>query len=732
MLHLSTNTMQYLNRIKGIRICLLALGILTLGPGLLAQAKKQADLSFLQELYTHRLAQIGDIEQLSAGKAVPESWMNNSAVVLLDYTRYFVEDSVKTANYGFYSRTRVLLNDLFAVNDFSSFNLEDDEWFELRVYKKNGTVIHLDRSRAVEGDVRVFNSEKKIDYSYTTETRVPVPNLEIGDIVEYERFWENIGRDKKGKNKRHNFKSRYSRHYLNETFPVLKRVIDIDVSAPYYVKWQSLNEAPELTLLKEESNKKYYRFVDENRANIKGEYWSARRLELPQVKFSIQKADKKAGLLNETGLNAYSKNWFLEMARKAATDLKNSHSGFYLEYEKDNYIPYKAESAVKNFYTYYRRHYFVHQRSPDAEYDNYRFMTMLSRFLNKWGLQHEFILAVPKELGTIDQVISPEELYWAIRLKSSGTIIGEFNAYSTLNELSTSVRGTEAYVVYLGKQNKQKGKIYREELPVQLAEDNKYRYNIEVKLLDHSLKVNRINTYSGLARYEHINDLPHFVFDRDYRDLYGSDYGLGLVPYYAFTDQDNLLEKLENLRDRYWVDQFRLASREMGNRLKNPYFEIKDYKLLKITDGARSERDPTLIFEEEYEAKGLVSRAENRLVIDIGRLLGTSFTLFDSEDTLRLTGIDHKLPRTVEHILYFDVPEGYTYKGLEQFDTLVNNETGSYEIRFEKEAGGFTIRTTRIYKAAYFDKSHWPAVKELVDINAFINAKHIILIQSEK
>lgn len=722
--------MWYSNKIKpGIRIRLAIGSILLFAFSLSAQEKDSTNLSRLEQVFQYRSSEVSDLQELASYTELPEAWKNNSAIVLLDYTRYFVEGSGNKPNYGLYTQTRVLLNDQYAVNDFSSFTIEESEWFEVKVYKKDGKVVLLDRSRAVSGDVWIYNKKEKIDLSFTTEIRIPVPNLEVGDIIVYERFWENIY----GEKGRIPFRPRYFRSYLNERFPVVKRVIDIDLSSAFYLKWQSINGAPELQLREEKEGSKTYRFVDEMRQNVKGEYWSAKDMEFPQVKFSIQKKPKKTSARIETGLGAYSKDWFLAMAKEANQDYKNSHSGYYLEYDKEESVLFRSERSVKDFYVKFRRYYFIQLHEPEAEFDNYKFIVTMGRLLKKWQLDYELVMALPKEAGTIDQVVHPDEIYWAIRIKETGTVLGEFSVHSSINEWENSVRGTMAYFVDFSGKNKKKGRIYQEEIPTQTMDENTYNYFLTIKLDGNILKVNRVNSFTGLARYGDLGDLPYFIFDEDYTALYGSKYGLGIVPYYLYKDQSSGLEKtLEDLSKRYWKDQFARASRHMVNNLSNPYYEVENYELTEIMDGGRATINPTLVYSEAYEAHGLVYNADTNLVINIGHLLEHSFTLFDTEDSLRLTGIDYGLPRMLVYDLNFSIPEGYKCVGIEQFDTILSNETGSYEVRGELKEKTFVIHVTRSYTAPYFDKSHWPQVMELLELSTFIKTKHILLIKAPK
>ena len=127
------------------------------------------DSTYLQVLKTMRdarVADIADIDALFSTKTLPSEWDKASAVILVHYSKYYVETQDGKPAFGAYSKTRVLLNDAFAVNDFSSFTLDEDEWLEVKVIKKDGKVIELDPSRAVKGDVRVVNRKKKLDFSF--------------------------------------------------------------------------------------------------------------------------------------------------------------------------------------------------------------------------------------------------------------------------------------------------------------------------------------------------------------------------------------------------------------------------------------------------------------------------------------------------------------------------------------------------------------------------------------
>ncbi len=671
-----------------------------------------------------RVADIADIDALFSTKTLPSEWDKASAVILVHYSKYYVETQDGKPAFGAYSKTRVLLNDAFAVNDFSSFTLDEDEWLEVKVIKKDGKVIELDPSRAVKGDVRVVNRKKKLDFSFTTNVRIPVPSLEVGDIIEYERFWENKYIDAKGKEQRKAFKERFNRIQLTESYPVLLRVMDFDIASPFVLKWLSKNEAPEIKELSSNSVSKQYRFKDEERAAVKGEYWTAKYQELPFVKFAIVDAAGNVKMVNEKSLGAYSDDWFIALAKETLNNKAESHSHVYLDYIKQHEPKRKSEYEVRSFYEYYRRKFFLLENSPNDEMANKRFIQVMSRILKKWNIEHEVIIAMPKHRGTLQEVVSDMELYWAIRLPS-GDILGEFDAYSAMNTFYTRIYGTEYYAF-----DTENWTLKKEKLEQMKPEENVYSHRLNVNLSGSVLEVEQENSFSGFSRYAYLSDLPAFIYNSDYIDLYGKYYGV--VSFSGYKDPGDLLTLLTRIKKRYWRYKFDLAGKRLVSHVRSPYYSVKNYSLQDIEDGARSIKDPRLEYSETFNAHGLVSIADSSIIIDIGRFLGSSFDIIDSEDTIRETGIDFRLPRRIEQSLYFNIPDGYEIAGGKDLDTLIENSTGSFEVNFINDGMGIKIKTTRTYASDYYPKEYWDEVVEIVKASARTNEKRIVLIKKTK
>ncbi len=702
-------------------------------------AKKKTKLEKALEKGCRKILSKVDLDQPGfVTMEAPQKWVKESAVVLLNFTKIQRMDEKRASPSGsiwrIYNRKRILLQDQFAINDFSYFQISKGEYLEITVIKPDGTKFILDKSKAVSSDTRLEDFSFLNYVVLNSEQRIPVPNLEPGDIIEIERFWENVAEGYNGQLYRTAFSNYYSVIELNDRYPTYQRIIEYELNAANRISWKSLNGAPDLQSVKIKKDYGYYRFQDSLRDRVKGEYWSPGLLKQPSIKYALTQRYTR---------NDFSHRSFEPLKEVTSDDIKSSvyeliskreliHSGvireFVLAYKNEEM---DDETYINRFYEFYRAHfYFRVAEDFDDKINNARFFMIMKGILEKRKIEYDILVGIPRDLGTLDQIISSRELTLGLRIRESGEIIHVFNAYSTMGEVGEDLLGTEVYVLNSASKYKRLT-IEKERLPSSQFDQHVYSHDIRASLLPGytKIKLEVTNKMKGLPRYNYMSRMPYTLFNADLSLLYGEDaLRINLSPvYYEDMEKEELKEEEHRVDTMFRYTLTKVAKKKMERSHGSKYFEVADYEELTVLKNGRSYENKELEYKEVYEIEGLSGRAGNYYVIELGRLLGNQMEIVDSEDSIRTQDIYFGYPRTIEYTLKFDLPPGMQVEGLDQFNVNVDNEAGAYIVSSEINNGMLIVKAKKVYKAALLDKSDWPKVLEFIDAASELNNKKIIL-----
>lgn len=706
--------------------------------------EKKTEIEKGLEKSKKRLVSKLDIDPYLQINTAPEKWKDESAVILLDYhnIQRVYEGSTKPKGKASreYTLQRILIQDQFAVNDFSEFRLYPGVLLEITVIKPNGDKIILDKSKAVSGEIRLEDYIGINPFRMTSKEKIPVPGLEPGDIIEIEAFYENlitIG----GSLMRGGWYRSYDTELLGKDYPVYYKLMDFDLDEDVQLAWKSMNGAPAIETLKKKKNEYHYRFVDSVRNRIKGEFWSPGTVTLPYIKYNLaSRVYSSDGGVHEfhspfgeilSGINEeHIKTLVYSLYR---LNEEETHSNIIREFvlhhrgEKMD-----DETYVNRFYEYYRAHY--HFRVADEYTDvknNLSFILIMKRILEKRKLEYDFVVAIPRTLGKLDDILSVREVLVGLRVRETGQIIQLFNVYSSMGELSSNIYGGDIYVATPAKK-RSRILVEKEQLPSLGKEANKFNYEIHAQLLPgfEKIKVEREVELQGIAKYVYFDDMPYSLFERDFKMLWGDNYLSlgGIYPeYYDEMDPDEYKEEATRRDTAFLYELNKNAYRKLKRSHSNKYYQIEEYESFELIADGRSFERENLKYKEIYTIEGICGNAGNYYIVDIGRLLGQQMELMDSEDTIRTQDIYFGYPRVIRYRLRFELPAGMQAEGLEDFNINVSNETGSYVITAKQEGNVLVFEAVKEYNGILYEKKEWPKVKAFVDAAAELNSKRIIL-----
>ncbi|TNE80320.1 MAG: hypothetical protein EP332_08120, partial [Bacteroidetes bacterium] len=325
---------------------------------------------------------------------VPEKWKDESAVILYKYLYYQAERNFNNNFYmtedviRVYSKYRIKLQDNFAINDFSEFYFGDRDLLQIKVIKTDGTEYEVDMEEAKGSDTKFddFLGLSGLSLTIDSYKKIPVPNLDKGDMIEVTLVSENL-RIYSGKTYHTNHIPELETLTLAGAYPIMHQFIEFNLEDPFRLNFKSLNGAPALRPIKVKEAKASFIFQDSMRARVKSEYWSGGFGFNPSVKYVITKKVNTNLGLDFTGESMEAKTEVseeevLKLANFIYRNTESSSSGVYFDFIKRFRGQLKTnDDYIEKFYYYYRARVFSKDKS--RRFNNIQFVMNLSRILKK-------------------------------------------------------------------------------------------------------------------------------------------------------------------------------------------------------------------------------------------------------------------------------------------------------------------------------------------------------------
>ena len=150
------------------------------------------------------------------------------------------------------------------------------------------------------------------------------------------------------------------------------------------------------------------------------------------------------------------------------------------------------------------------------------------------------------------------------------------------------------------------------------------------------------------------------------------------------------------------------------SELQNDYQQKVKYKNFALTSDGRSAKQKTLVFTEDFELSGMMRKAGKKYLVNVAGLVGSQLQIKKEERT-RKYDINVGYARTLNWVINFKIPDGYTVEGVKELNTNVDNETGTYTATAEEQNGTVVLKIKKVYKKANNTKDKWPSMLAFID-----------------
>ena len=699
---------------------------------------------------------------------IPEKYKNVSRVTLARHTELVADSKTKLVYYGFgfgtskeqniteIVREMVKVNDKSAVDEFSELSFTR---FERRsgfvgnsksITYVGVRVIKADKSiKEVDADDMVLTKDARSE----KKAKLAISNLEPGDIIDYFIATEQQMSD--------NYSDKPYNLFLFDDAPVLHFSFHGQLGKKYVVDYRSYNGAPDLDVTKNDDKEVIIDVVKKDMAPIESTLWVAPALQLPLIRMSISlglrgpmgkfmgakkpgevtrnvDAEKIVKSLAETYSQRFYSNYFMKAGRlqweQIIKDAKRRAKAMNINYKKMT----DEDKALLLFYTtrfnkmlgfkLYRMQESI--QAGDYLYDGLAFP--LNCILKLADVDAGIVTAAPRTGFRMQEIMLESDLHSAAFLEESKKILFLKTIYDHPFEIPEGMDGVsdtrtirfknKTMVLSGSAMNKFAHVDQGFAIPVVKAPANSHldELTISVNPDDTRLQVKRRAIAKGQYKY----DLQRRLIL--YEDYYESERK-------SMGEKLSLLEELRNnKKTRKHVEEVKSAFAEARKKQKdafidqaNAWFEqdVTELRNYKVENMGVRHTHPDLIYSSEFLLDGLLKRAGNNLILEIGKIQGEPLSVRDQQRK-RVQDIHMAYPRSIGYDIRIKIPDGYSVEGLDALKTAVENETGYFKTDASVNGQVITITIKKSYLHSFEPAANWEKMLAFIDAsNEFTNAK---------
>lgn len=689
---------------------------------------------------------------------VPAQYKEESAIILAKKVHYTMDKknrirltlfgpaSNKRLSYFTTIRYKVKLNDKAALEEFSSieyqkifnqntslglFSTRKDNAFTfvgIKVIKPNGTV------NEVSTDEEILTKDEKKQ----KEGKLAIPNLEVGDIIDYYIRVEEV----------QDITEKVMGPYvflMGGDYPILNLDLKFVIDKAAGIAYRSNNGAPKFKQARNEDDDYEFSLMLKDLPKIKSQMWQYPLRQFPYIMLSY----------NTTG--GYSKPYKKDEITQAITqdeylDLftrdMNMFTGSFINDIKDD-LKRQFGKDFKEVDTDSLAHFVLnlwqHQKGykwsegnenlkvdcsiNDYNLYNFRNLLFMHFKLQELNIDNEIVVTNPINGPKSGDILYYGDYDFIIRTKGKNPIYFNWdNRFMKAHELPIRFQGQEGVALdvdskksfFYGKLNTyNRNKV---KLPTSTAEDNKTIQKIEVSFAKDNLTKLSIDRTVAVRGHYRPNYQMQLALPEETQKI-NAQY-LGLKDIVADYSEN---KKTRKLAEDY-VAAFSAAKSKWKDNFKDEFnedfgVEAKEVTNYKIENYALRHWEKDFIFSATYAVEDWVKKAGNNYIFEVGKLMGT-FKKVDEKERTRTHDIYMPCARTFEFTFTINVPQGYSAKGIEALNKNIINDAASFISTASLSNNVITVNVKRIYKNAYEPLANWNKLLQAMDVAYdFTNSK---------
>ncbi len=640
-------------------------------------------------------------------------------------------------------RESIKLNDKAAVEEYSQLgytqfvkksnaitNDKVTNYIGIRVIKPNGSIKEINAD-----DIVLTKDESK-----EKQARVAVPDLQPGDILDYFIATDMVIESEK-----------LDRNYqlsLSDENPILNLSFHSVTAKNIFFKFHNYNGAPVPTVTTDEHDAVICNFTAHDIPAFERPIWISTARQLPYLRINITgglMSDKKPKASEFLTLN--SDKVLADKIEAVRMSIRNLYWGNGGLYQKVILDETKSklkkmglvfdklsdeEQAAHIFYTirYMTLLQFNVEKLTDrinvGKLELNGLVVPLFSMYQKVGLKPAVLIGENRLGVKMEEAMRSDDFESVVYLSPANKIFSLTSVYSVPFELPQEMDGSAKWKNAGYTLNmfaiKTDGPIAGPILQPSPSSSNMHTEDLKLSLTgDKSgLNVTRSTTLKGYYKTSVQRDLIL------YEDIYESERK-------EFHDEKSLIDLLEDSRKgRKVVDEVKNAFADARTKQKNAFeaeakdwFEqditnLKNYKTEKL--GIRH-TTPDFVYGSEFNMNGLVKKAGNNTIVEIGKILGDPYIVKEKQRKRELD-VYMAFARTVDYNIELHIPDGYTAEGIQALDTNIQNEAASFMAKTTILGDKLLIKVRRQYLHNFEPAAKFPLLADVMDAaNAWSNSK---------
>lgn len=701
---------------------------------------------------------------------VPQKYANASKIIIAHHTELTADSKSTIAFYGLGFGTKhkqnlteivreiVKLNDKNAVTEYSELSFTQFEkrsgfytsdktstYVGVRVIKANGTV------KEINADEIVLTK----DAANEKQAKLAIPDLQPGDILDY--FFATA------QNTTNDFATKVYTLLLFDNAPVLSYSFHSQLGKKFAVEYRSYNGAPELAIKKSAESDIEINVQKNDMPPFETSLWVSATRQLPFIRMNIGQGYKGIGSAvmglsrpGEVKKIVNSQNALEEKSREFSLKYYN---GYWMKNARSEYSAMEklAKSKAKQMGLDYKT--ISREEKAALLYYTARFDWLL-RFnidyldskMNLGSKRFDgfpFSLFALMKAADLDPAIMIYDDRTGFRMNEamSGSDLGAVAYLPGANKFfsMTSVfdipfeapgnaegaKGTKSFT-FEHPAMAGPGKVANltevapgPNVAISKSTDNARIEKLQISLGSGqtSLNVKRNTILKGQYKLDEQTRLLVYEDIMDYECK-------------TFKQEELLIDEIANSKTgKKYINEVRNAFAEARKKQKDAFLkEAKDWFEQDVTEmkdhrienpGIRHTA-PDFMYSSNFQLGGLVKKAGNNLIVEIGKIQGTPLVIKD-EQKKRALDVYMPFARSIEYHLEIAIPEGYTAEGVAALNSKVQNETGYFITEASSNGQTVSVKIIKHYLNSYEPQQNFEKILAFVNASSeWTNAKLLL------
>lgn len=676
-------------------------------------------------------------------RTIPAEYAGESTVILA--RRAVIEADTKKrfgASRKFYYNSTV--RELVKINDKAS--LEEYSELSYSQFKKlnnwfSGTMTTFIGVRIIKPDGSM--REVNVDESVLTKSdrneqqrKMAISGLQVGDLLDYflhvEEFSELIKEPER------------LIFVFGDDHPILDYSIHCEIGDKYAVEYRSMNKAPEA---KEGLNDDKDLVLDldvQHIAAVPTKLWMSSLRQLPGFRLNVLTGGKsisgraKGEVVKNTPLHDVVQPMVTALQsldpyrqseyKKKVIDIMRQYDKHYSRLPKDSL-------ACLAYYAYRFVRYYdqvanleVGEDRNGTQISTYDYLAFFKFILHHLDIETKYMAASSKYGPEINQVMGPGDMVLLMGTSDSKPLyFNNLDMFTYPGYIPSYVEGQPW--------SDMSQKAYRThhepatidgKTPLSEAPENIHREDLHVSVDGADMQLLRVKRHTVLTGKMKEDEQLRLL---NFEDCYESERAaLGVEK--SIMDVLKKAKRSKNVSEDY-ATALNKARASLKDRFKAEIAaeydqDPKELIAYKVDNMGIRHTAPDLVYYTEFTLDGLMQRAGNNFLLNIGKVFNSPLKLTPSQRT-RTVDIYMAYARTLDGTVAFAIPQGFTVQGTDKLNKTLENECGSFTTTAQVKGNQLVVHFKRVYKHGTEQAVKWPQLLAIIDASTDFAGQKVLL-----